>query len=196
MESIESLNQRLIDYYGITVDSGESIWRIVWSDDQVEKRLTRHTREGFELLVPEVQELPKYRQWIHNRWVLEQLVRVPEGTSKELTVNQISYEPMWVFQNDKDEALYPVWEALELIISTVQAARGHSGAFAKYRDPEGSKEGAIQAKQERIAKIEESLFGNESNVTDALAHNQAVTVPSTYGDFDVTYTPGSEPKDN
>lgn len=184
MEKIETLNKRLVDRYGIATDSSNPIWRVVWSEDQYEKRLTNWTREGFELLMPVVLELPKYKQWIHEKYVLEMLVRIPEGTSKELTVNSISYEPMWVFQDKEGNPLPPKWEAIELIIASVHAAMGHNNAFAKYKDPDSSPEGAIQAKQERIAKIEEALYGNESNVTDALAHNQAVTVPSNYGDSD------------
>src|SRR5262245_54380644 len=103
MEAINSLNQRLIDYFGHD-DLGRAIWRIVWSDFQYEKRLTQYSKEGFELIYPKVEELPKY-PYVKSKWVLERLVLVPEINELELPVSKVSYEPMWIFQNDREENL-------------------------------------------------------------------------------------------
>ena len=179
VESIEVLNRRLIDYYGIAIDSGNPIYKIVWSEDQYEKRFTKFTKEGFELPYEEVRELPKYKQWIHNKWILEQIVIVPENSEKQLTV-KMSYEPLWVFQTENGEPLPPKWEAIEVIIGTVNVARGKEYAFAKYPDPEADPLVEIEIQRAKLEKIEEELFGNETDIGDALAYKSGVTVPSNY----------------
>ena len=172
MEPLEVLNVRLIDYFGVAWN-GFPIYRIVWSEDQFEKRLTDCTDTGVILLVPEVRELPKYKQWIHNKFILEKLIAVPEVNAKELE-NKVSYEPLFVFEDINGNPLPPKWEAAKFVIDTVNAAMGESSLKAKYVDPD------IKSPQEnrnkRIQKLQDDLFGNESNVGDALAHKQAVTV--------------------
>lgn len=176
VEDIDVLNKRLIDYYGKTVE-GNPIFRIVWSEDQFEKRLTHHTKDGFELLVPEVRELPKYKQWIKERYVLEQLVAVPEFQQDELGV-KISYEPLYVYADKKLNYLPPKWEATQFLIDMVMAARGKRSLGPKYVDPE--KDMSFEQREARIKKLEDELWGNETDVGDALAHKQAVVVPSNF----------------
>jgi hypothetical protein len=180
MESIESLNQRLIDYYGIAVDSGSPIWRLVWSEDQYEKRSTKYSKEGFELPFEEVRELPKYKQWIHNKWVLEQLVIVPPQSVKELTIKQ-SYEPLYVFQTEKGEPLPVKWEVIEFIIGSINVARGKDYTFAKYPDPESDPREAIEIQKARIDQLALDLFPDETDIGDALTYGDGIIVPSNYG---------------
>lgn len=171
-EPIESLNRQLVDLYGIDTITGRPIFRIVWSEDQFEKRMTKFTDEGLEMLYPEVRELPKYRQWIQNKFILERLVLIPQINQEELPVEKLSYEPVWVFEDNKGNPLPPRMDASKLVIDSMYAALGKQ-SMAKYVDNTNTPE----AKAARILKIEEELFGNESNVGDALAHNQAVIVP-------------------
>lgn len=174
-ESIDSLNRQLVDLYGIDTITGKAMFRIVWSEDQYEKRLTKYTDEGLELLYPEVRELPKYKQWVKEKYVLERLVLVPEVNVGELPTQKMSYEPLWVFHDRNGDYLPPRLDASKLVIDSVYAALGKS-SLAKYKDEEATLEG----KAKRILKYEEELFGNESNVGDALAHNQAVIVPRNF----------------
>lgn len=175
LESIETLNERLINIFGKF--NGQPKFRIVWSEDQYEKRLTKYSKEGLELLQPQMVELPKYKQWIHNKYILEQLVPVPENQLHELTT-ALSYEPLWVFEDNQGNALPPKWQAIHLLIHNLYAQMDSSSV--KYKDPEATPEGAIEEREKRLAAIQEQLFGNESNTTDALAHNQAVIVPRNY----------------
>jgi hypothetical protein len=172
MESIEVLNDRLLNLYG----KFENVpaWRIVYSEDQFEKRLTWFTDEGFALLTPVMKLLPKYKQWLHNCYVLERAMPVPITNQKELT-ELISYEPVWSFVDKNNNSLPPKWEVIEIVIRSIYQASAMA-VGAKYKDPENDE--PIAAKAERIAKIEEELFGNESYVGDALAHKQAVVVPN------------------
>lgn len=170
-EKIESINQSLIDLFGIDTLSGSPIWRVVWSEDQLEKRLMEYTDSGLQLITPEVREVPKYRQWIKERYVLERLVLIPSVNEKELPSSKISYEPMFVFENNKGDYLPPKLLVAKIVVDTVYAAMGKSN-LAKYKDPDTS----IESWNERIAKTQEELFGNETDITDALAYGEGISL--------------------
>ncbi len=175
-EDIVELNKRLREHFGIDTVSSSQMWRIVWSDDQIEKRLTSYTKEGFELLTPMMVELPKY-SWIRQKYVLEQLVIVPVNHLDELTT-KVSYEPIWVFQDDEGNYLPPKWEMTEFVIYAIYAVRGKPN-LAKYKEKLtdlNSREG-IEA---RVNELEAQLFGNETSTGDALAHGDAIVVPQNY----------------
>lgn len=174
-ETIDSLNRQLINLFGIDTTTGKAMWRIVWSEDQYEKRLTKYTREGLELLHAQVVELPKYKQWIKEKYVLEQLVLIPDVNVAELPSEKMSYEPKWVFHDRHGNYLPPRIDAAKIVIDSVYAAMGKS-SLHKYKDEEATPEG----KAKRIQNLEAELFGNESNVGDALAHKQAVVVPRNF----------------
>lgn len=176
MERIETLNERLLNTYGKIEHLQQ--WRLVWSEDQYEKRFTDYTPDGFRLLSPMVAELPKYKQWVHNKYILERVMPVGD-IDREQLLGKYSYEPVWVFQDAKGEPLPPIWDAIQLIISSIYQASARA-VGAKYRDPESNVEEAIEIRRQRLEQMEEELFGNESNVGDALAHKQAIIVPRNY----------------
>lgn len=180
-EPIESINRQLVDLFGVDTTSGQPIWRIVWSNDQFEHRLSHHTPEGFELLQPQVQWLPKYKQWIPDKFVLERLVVVPEVSMNELPATKVSYEPIFVFENSKHEYLPPKLTVAKFAIDAVYAAQGKS-SLAKYKDPDFGLNTAdlIQKKREELAELEADLYGNETPAGDALAYGHGVVVPHNY----------------
>jgi hypothetical protein len=173
MERIESLNTRLRETYGVDTVTGQQMWRIVFSDDQYEKRKTNYTDAGILLLTPEIRELPKYKQWVQHKWVLENLVVIPEQNREELAGLKVGYELIWVFQDDFDNPLPPKWEVCQLVISMIETAKGQKFNGAKYtEDP--------QAAAKELAELEQYLHGNETDVTDALKFGEGVVVPSNY----------------
>lgn len=178
METVETINQRLIEYFGLDTLSGLPIWRIVFSEDQFEKRLGTYddySSSGIYIrTVREVREVPKYRQWIHEKHVLERLVIVPEINQADLPESKISYEPIWVFEDKAGKPLPPKWEAAKFVIDAVYAAQGKR-SLAKYADTEQDNE---EIRNQRINELQSELFGNESRVTDALAHGYGIVVPS------------------
>ena len=176
-ESINSLNRQLIDLFGIETLTGRPMWRIVWSEDELEKRMINFTEEGLILLTPVVREVPKYRHYIRERYILERLVIIPDIQSKELPSSHLSYEPMWTFMDGMGNYLPPNLEAAKFIIDTVLAAQGKS-SLAKYKDPD--KENPIERKQARVDALEKELFGNETNIGDSLAHGMGIVVPQNY----------------
>lgn len=169
-EPIESINAQLVDLFGIDTITGEPIYRVVWSEDQIEKRLTSFTKDGFQLLTPIVREIPKYRQWIQEKFILERLTIVPEINKDEI-ITKTSYEPLWVFEDNNGNFLPPALWACKFCIDTVHAALGRS-SLAKYVDEEAKN--PVEYREQRIQQMEKELFGNETATGDALAHDYGV----------------------
>jgi len=176
-EGIESLNKQLIDIFGVDTVTGLPIWKIVWSEDQFEKRLGTYddfSRSGLYLrTVTEVREVPKYRQWIKEKWVLERLVIVPVNNEKDLPTSKLSYEPIWVFQDGNGHSLPPRIDVCKLVIDTVYAAMGKS-SLAKYKDPYGDAEQGLEVKKKEVDQLVEKLFGDESGLHGAIVHGEGV----------------------
>jgi hypothetical protein len=170
---VDYLNKYLRFSFGIDTGTNQPMFRVVFSDDQFEKRMTEFTDSGIQLLNPEVREQPKYKTiGIQGKWILERLVVVPEINIKELAGAKLSYEPLWVFQDKDGFPLPPKLEACKLIIDTLYAALGKQ-SMAKYVD-----ELAKNPKEERdkrINNLQSELFGNETAVGDALAHGYGIS---------------------
>jgi len=177
IENLDTINNRLKDHYGVTEDKPN--FRVVWSEDQLEKRrgtFRDFTNDGFFIReVTEVREVPKYRQYIHEKYLLERLTVVPEMNKVEL-LELISYEPLWVFETKKGDPLRPTWLAANYVIEQTLHNIEHAGQYTKYKQSDNTPE----EKEKRILALEETLYGNESDISDALAHNQAIVVPHNY----------------
>lgn len=170
-ESIESINNQLVDLFGIDTISGDPIWRVVFSEEQFEKRLMEYTDEGLQLLHPEVRLVPKYRQWIQQKYVLERLTVIPDINADELPYNRLSYEPIYVFETASGKYLPPRIDVAKIVIDTIYAAQGKS-SLAKYVDDEDS--------EKRINDLQEYLFSDETAVSDHLSRQTGIIVPSNY----------------
>lgn len=168
-ESIESINEKLLSEYGTEFGSSPR-FRLVWSEDQYEKRMTNFTDEGFELIHPEVRLLPKYRQWIRARYVLERLIPIVGETD---LVTKIGYEPAWVFQAKDGRYLPPFYDGCVLVIESMFDAIGKADTFAKYRD----KNISVEEREIELKRVEDLLFGNETDLTDNLHYGSGIVVP-------------------
>lgn len=170
MEDISAINKRLLDHYGRWED-GRANWRVVWSDDQIEKRWVTHTTEGFILTSPLVAEVPKYA-YAQHRYILERLVPVGNFLESDL-VDKTSYEPVWTFEDNAGNPLPPIWEAIYLLIKTVKHNLETAGHNPVYKAPEGMGNTTEEIMM-RVEKLQEQLFGNETKLGDALAYDTAV----------------------
>ena len=179
-EPIERINGWLVDQYGIDTVTGLPIWRISWSEDQYEKRMMSVTDEGIHLIHPEMREVPKY-QHIRERYILERLSVVIDNP--ELAGN-LSYEPIWTFEDRNRNFLPPKIDACKIIIDTVYAATRMGGAantevrkgsMRKYVDEVASL--SPEGKAAKIDAMVKDLFGNETDTTDALSYKEGVVVP-------------------
>jgi hypothetical protein len=185
LEPIEVLNKRLADLFGLYPD-GRAKWRIVFSEDEFEKRLGDFedvTREGIYLRsITEVRLVPKYRKWINPPcYILERLLEVPSSVETDL-IEKTSYEPVWTFRDINNNPLPPIWRGIELVIHQVyeNAARRLG---VKYKDPRAEMRNpkiAIEAQRKEIDDKARELFGNETDVGDALAYKSGIVVPANY----------------
>lgn len=169
LEPIEEINKKLLDHFG-RFENGEANFRIVWSDDQLEKRLMDYTDEGLQLLNPEVRTVKKY-SYIKSKYVLERLVPVPEYNA-ELTT-KLSYEPLWTFEDQEGRPIPPTFIGAKILIDIVienMWLAGHK-PVKKQDEKDGNTAEAIE---ERVKILESQLFGNESSITDALKNDSAV----------------------
>lgn len=170
VEPVETINKQLTREYGVFTD-GRPKFRVVWSEDQYEKKFCFHTKDGFELIQPVLLELPKYKPQVSERFVLEQLSVVPES-DKELTEN-LSYEPIWVFQDRHQSYLPPQYVACKLVVDQLyQNIDDGKKKIKKYTDPN-----ELKTEVDRIDEMEKILFGEETPVGDALRHGYGVVVP-------------------
>ena len=116
---IHLINQRLRDQFGTDVASDKPVYRVVWSDDELENRtgLFQDFVSGTNILIRSVHEtrqVKKYNYIKPPQYVLEQLM-----PNQHLEINaKLSYEPVWIF--DKREIIY---RALELLIHTIRNPR-------------------------------------------------------------------------
>jgi len=184
METLPAINKRLIDHFGIETDSTDAIWRVVWSEDQFEWRLGEYTDitpEGIYLrTVKEVRHVPKYRQWITRKYVLERLVIVPDTNNDDLPATKKSYEPIWVFEDKNGNALPPKFEACKFIIDTIYAAQYGTGNLRKYNDPENSQEAELEHRRKRVDDYVEYLFGDQSSLQGTTKTGESIIVPRNF----------------
>ena len=172
---IDEINNLLIKYYGYF--NGElPNWRVVWGNDQYETRITDYSSEGLLLLTPKAEKLPKYIQWAKDKYILERALAVPKNTD---LVALYSYEPVWIFQDKDNAPLKPRWDVARIVIEQIMA-NSAKAVGVKYRNPEDDPKISKEVKLARIKRIQEELFGNESDTADALAYKEGVSVPHTY----------------
>ena len=166
-ESIESINKKLIEEYGTEFGNAPR-FRVVFSEDQFEKRMTNYTDEGFELLLPQVRLLPKYKQYVRAKYILERLIPVTGETD---LITKVSYEPAWVFRDKHDNYLPPFFEGCAHVIESMLKVSGKS-SFAKYKDNSVLPEERLA----ELKRVEDQLFGNETKIGDHLAYGTGITV--------------------
>jgi hypothetical protein len=190
------INQQLKDKYGLDTVSGLPIFRNSWAEDQFENKFGTYedrTESGIYLrTVTEVRKVRKY-PFDDGKYILERLVVIPETDKGELVGAQLSYEPLWTWEDRKGNPLPPKINACEFLIQNVLAAQAVAKmmitgdmqkdrpTMARYTDPENSQEASIELKRKRLIEIENELYGDEAGQIGLdLAIGQAVTVPSNY----------------
>lgn len=179
MEDLKVINQRLADTYGY-FESSHPMWKLVFADDEVEKRIMTHDKHGHELLIPEVKEVKKYKQWISGKFVLERIIPVYGQTD---LVTSLSYEPVFVFQ-DADRNFLPYrWDVIEIVIygiyeAAANAMKATMADRAIYKHPLAglNTEQLIEQKRAEIEEMKAYFFGNETDIGDALAYRSGVSM--------------------
>ena len=121
---IHLINRRLKELYGQDF-LRQPIFRVVWSDDELEKRFGEFEDylEGTNIFLRRfvgVREAKKYN-FMKPQYILEKLFI--NKHNREILDNDTfsprmcTYEPFWCFgRDDKDRPIKPVWRAVELVI--------------------------------------------------------------------------------
>jgi hypothetical protein len=172
-EPIENINEQLLKEYGRSIDDGRPNFRVVFSEDQYEKRLTNYNDKGNELMIPEVRLLPKYKQWARKRWILERLLPITGETD---LIEKITYEPLWVFQDKHMHYLPPFFDGCKFLIDNMILRISHKERYAKYKDTMCKEEYLAQ-----VQKTQDELFGNETDIGDHLAYGSGVSLAQPSG---------------
>jgi hypothetical protein len=165
---IAIFNQRLLYYFGKYESTDYPKYRLCFSSDEKEKRVINIP--GYS---PYSETVPKYPQIKPPKYILESL---QYNHSTELAALH-TYEPLWVFGMNGDpngEPIEPTWVAIEYILHTLYH-RSHSPYLP-------TDDGTLESRQKQADELFNSLFGNETNVGDALAHKEGVTVPRNFGE--------------
>lgn len=172
VESIEYINEQLIKRYGNEPFADDlPRFRVVFSDEQFEKRWVTHTPEGFELIHPAVSEVPKY-WYIKAKYILERLVPINVDNT-DLTV-KVGYEPAHVFMTPSEKYLPPRADMCFVVADRLLDVSTGRVKIKKKTDP-ASEPGYMA---DLIRRMYENLFGNETDITDALAYRYGVVNPA------------------
>lgn len=176
--NLTKLNQQIEDNFGRLEDRPR--YRVVWSDDELEQRYgTFRDIDSNGMFIREVKELrqvPKYKQWIQESYILERLTVYSEFNHEGTMVEKLGYEPLHVF-NKLGKHAVPSFGACKFLIEVVIEGTKSPGTYMKYPDPLGNPEEALAVQKAEIDQIMLELYGNETDVTDALAHKEGIVVP-------------------
>jgi hypothetical protein len=172
METIRVINNRLIEYFGKSID-GRPNFRVVFSDTQFEKRFgTFEVYVGPLFLREEtcLKEVPKY-PYIDGKHVLEEL---KYGVFPDQPFVNSSYEPLWTFMDKDRNPLPPIWEAVEVVV--VARLEGTRKAIINH-EKRNYKQEHEQWLEKDTKDVEEILFGSGDGVHDLKGQTHTFVKP-------------------
>lgn len=174
--TVELVNKKLKEYYG-TDDSGRQIYRVVWSDDQIEKRFGTFREMYGSIFVREYRgmDVVKKYPYIKHRWVLEKLMFALTDEVIGLDLDGRCYEPIYTFEDKFGQELAVEWWAVEMIVKRLLGVMG--GTVEKMRDSDvEAAEDAAYAKE--VAYTEDYLADIQGgDVAVKLNAREAIVVP-------------------
>jgi len=111
-ESYEAfvINDRLRNFFGIHEEANLPRFRVIFSDDQIERRFGEFEHYSGEIYLrteKSIQQVHKY-SWLDGQWVVE---RLHPNIHKDVYDGDFTYEPLYVFP-----AMLPLkWEMVEIV---------------------------------------------------------------------------------
>lgn len=148
---------------------GDSLFRLVWSDEQHEKRIGTYNEFYGSIFLRTTSgclEVPKY-PYLKKRWVLERWF--PPNLVYDLSIPDSvrgSYEPVYVFESGGGGYLEPNWKVVEIVISQIESkAKGFVERKSELEDlDEKKEEGEVQGIEDKIgiSPIEFALRNKEA----------------------------------
>jgi hypothetical protein len=175
MENSKLINKRLRDLYGIHPETGKPFFRLVWSEDLIEKRFVeenhRFSESGIWLGIDRnsVVETKKYN-YLKDRWILE--VYDPAQILNPEIRGGDGYEPLFVFQKD-GQYLRPEWFAIEYCVKRWQWAK--SGLVPTRTEKMDALEDQEDLDKE-TAKFMDYLSSESSDLMNKFRYQEAVLI--------------------
>lgn len=170
-EHVAKINELLERDYG-KHDNNLPVYRVAWSEDQFEYRYgtyKKFTSSG--IYIGEQTgflHVPKYRQWLPEQWVLEQLT--PTEGNSELT-EKLSYEPLFPFKKHE-----PDYEVCKIVIENILYAMNKRPEPYKPKFEELQTKEAIEARVEKLMAI---LFDQSDDLVNKMSYGEATFIDST-----------------
>lgn len=167
-ENIDRLNERLRRIFGVDTVTGKEMWRVVWANDQYEKRYDTYDDYAGDIYlrtVTELREVPKYPDK-KDRYVLENLQGVPIAAMDELAGIRMSYEPIWTFNDRDGNYLPPYFEGCQFIIDHILQRLGKKTPPVKHPDSGKDPEQLMKEKADKVNRVTDELFGDQSKITE------------------------------
>ena len=170
----EYVNRKLVEEYGL-VGGKDPRYRVVWSDDQFEKRKGKvnqfDANGNFIRMIDGIQLRPKY-DYLPHTWVLEVWQPTP-AAGPDIILEPVFYEPMWSFRDNEGNPLPLVWKAVNLLLKMWEMR-------AENRlSPAGMDAEEKAQYDEEIDWFEQYLAADQSILADKLKDGEAVFVDST-----------------
>lgn len=174
--TLEQMNDKLKELYGSQLN-GQANFRLVWSEDQYEKRLSTFSDYYGHIFLRSVREVRycKKYSWIDRRFILEKLV--PNITPEELPCDgPLTYCPIFVFENVQGIALTPNWRATNLLVQHLLYGKRSKLSLATMAEQ-------YDAELEADKQFMLEYLNNEFPAVAAqLVHGEGISVPNSYGD--------------
>lgn len=170
----DSFNKRLKALFGHDL-LGRQHFRLVWSDDQIEKRMGDFHNFYGDLYLNTTfgtSEVPKYQKYAKHRWVLERLTWVPRNMNKEivpLTDDGATYEPVYVYTPIDADLSPPPMSAIIFTIHCFRNPEHYSDA--DYAAIEKEKEDAEVQEFEDIMHNELPLLAHALDEGHAVSYS-------------------------
>jgi hypothetical protein len=127
--TVEEINKLLVKHFGVN-DDKRPLFRIVWSNDQLETRWGTFREFYGPIFLRETTGVCKDRHkypWIRDRWILERLTfpasKYRHWSPELIGVENGSYEIIWKFETPNEEYQYPIWQAVKCIIASLFATK-------------------------------------------------------------------------
>lgn len=169
---VKEINERLLNLYGRHVAADKALFRVSWSEDQLEKRFgTFNVYTGDVFLREEtgIRETPKY-SYLDNQWVVE---RLHINYHQDVMEGGYIYEPLWAFP----KGLPPKWEAIDYC---VKMALQMLPVEEDKKTPKTEKEAIYQDEEKKKLEVKETRneldnIANESDLELRLKDGDAVS---------------------
>ena len=174
---IDNLNKTLKERFGHFLDQ-RPWFRIVWSTEQLEKRIGKFSDYYGQIFVREyvgMAEVPKYPgPDYRDRWVLEKLMFVE---NKELWADTEKgvYEPIWVFRAPGGEYIRPTLKAVEFIMGMLFNPKQKMSQS----DMDAQEELELQRDIQTNYEILQDKYGGD--IATSLHQREAIVVPNVIG---------------